>query len=130
VRTSWIHGDFWPGNLLSAQPGGLVTGVVDWDCASDQQLPLHDLLHLHVFTRRLTRGDELGHIVVRALRSGIGDALGVSAGEVATWLDGVPQRPAVLLYWLRHVLLFIDSESHRDKPYWLRANVEHVLVNI
>jgi aminoglycoside phosphotransferase (APT) family kinase protein len=130
VRTAWIHGDFWPGNLLMAPATAQVTGVVDWDCASAHQLPLHDLLHLHVLTRRLARGDELGDVVVHALRGGIDQALDVPAGEVASWLDGIPQRSAVLLYWLRHVLLFMDSEGHHDNPRWLRGNVEHVLGNV
>jgi len=130
ARTAWIHGDFWPGNLLTAPSGADVTGVVDWDCASPHQLPLHDLIHLHAFSLRLACGDELGDIVVRALRGGIAETLGVSAGDVASWLDGIPQRSAVLLYWLRHVLLFIDSENHHDNPRWLRANVERVLVNV
>jgi aminoglycoside phosphotransferase (APT) family kinase protein len=129
VRTSWIHGDFWPGNLLAAPPGA-VTGVVDWDRAAARQLPLHDLLHLHVFSRRLARGDELGEVVVHALHCGIGEALDVPDAEVATWLDGIPQRSAVLLYWLRHILLFIDSEGDHESPRWLRGNVEHVLVNV
>jgi aminoglycoside phosphotransferase (APT) family kinase protein len=130
VSTSWIHGDFWPGNLLAAPPGAQVTGVVDWDRAAARQLPLHDLLHLHVLARRLARGDELGDVVIRALRQGIDEALGVPAGEVAAWLDGIPQRPALLLYWLRHILLFIDSEGDHDNPRWLRGNVERVLVNV
>lgn len=130
VHTSWIHGDFWPGNLLAASQQPDVTGVVDWDSASTRQLPLHDLLHLHVFSRRLARGDELGDVVVHALHGGIGDAVGVPADRVAAWLDDIPERPAVLLYWLRHVLLFIDTGGHHDSPRWLRSNVERVLVNI
>jgi aminoglycoside phosphotransferase (APT) family kinase protein len=138
VRASWIHGDFWPGNLLASGHGGDltgdvagdVTGVVDWDGASPRQLPLHDLLHLYVFSRRLTSGDELGDVVVRALRDGISEATGMPAGSIAAWLDGIPERTAVLLYWLRHVLLFIDTEGHHDNPRWIRANVQRVLTNV
>ncbi|MGC1212185.1 MAG: aminoglycoside phosphotransferase family protein [Micromonospora sp.] len=130
VHTSWIHGDFWPGNLLAVTPPGQVTGIVDWDRASAHQLPLHDLLHLHVLARRLTRGDELGETVVRALRHGIDRTLDVPADEAAAWLDGIPPRPALLLYWMRHILLFIDSEGDHDDPRWIRGNVERVLVNV
>ncbi|MEV1288770.1 aminoglycoside phosphotransferase family protein [Micromonospora sp. NPDC049679] len=130
VHTSWIHGDFWPGNLLAASPDRQVTGIVDWDRAASRQLPLHDLLHLHVLARRLARGDELGEIVVHALRHGIDRTLDVPADEAATWLDGIPPRPALLLYWLRHILLFIDSEGDHDDPRWIRGNVERVLVNV
>lgn len=130
VHTSWIHGDFWPGNLLATSVDGQVTGIVDWDQAADRQLPLHDLLHLHVLARRLARGDELGEIVVHALRHGIDRTLDVPAGEVADWLDGIPPRPALLLYWLRHILLFLGSEGDHDDPRWVRSNVERVLVNV
>jgi aminoglycoside phosphotransferase (APT) family kinase protein len=130
VHVSWIHGDFWPGNVLAAAPSGVVTGVIDWDCAGPGQLPLHDLLNLHVFARRLTGGGELGAIVVRALQCGIDQTLAVPAGDVATWLDAIPERAALVLDWLRHVLLFVDSEGDHDKPRWLRGNVERVLVNV
>ncbi|GAA1613709.1 phosphotransferase family protein [Catellatospora bangladeshensis] len=129
VRTSLIHGDFWPGNLLVGS-GADVTGVVDWDHAAARQLPLHDLLHLHVLAHRLAHGAELGDVVLRALHHGLSDALDVPAQRVGTWLDGIPQRPAVLLYWLRHIRLFIDSEGHHDNPRWLRGNVERVLVSV
>lgn len=128
ARTSWIHGDFWPGNVLAQ--GSVVSGVVDWDRASPDQLALHDLLHLHVLTRRLATGDELGDVVVRALRYGIDGTIGLPAGRLATWLEGIPERPAVLLYWLRHVSLFIDSEGHGDNPRWLRGNLDRVLAGI
>jgi aminoglycoside phosphotransferase (APT) family kinase protein len=130
VQTSWIHGDFWHGNLLAdaAQPD--ITGIVDWDGAAAGQLPLHDLLHLHVFARRLTHGDELGEIVVKAITGGIAETIGVSSTQVTTWLDGIPERAAILLYWLRHVHLFIDTEGHHDNPRWLRSNVESVLANV
>lgn len=130
VRLSWIHGDFWPGNLLTTRQGTDVTGVVDWDGASARQLPLHDLLHLHVLSRRLASGEELGDVVVHSLRGGIGEAVGVPAGQITTWLDEIPQRTAILLYWLRHILLFFDMEGHHDNPRWLRANVRHVLANV
>jgi len=130
VHVSWIHGDFWPGNVLAVSPSGRVTGVVDWDCAGPGQLPLHDLLHLHVLARRLAGGGELGEIVVRSLGRGIDQTLAVASAEVVAWLDTIPPRAALLLYWLRHVLLFIDSEGDHDKPRWLRGNVERVLANV
>ena len=128
TRTCWIHGDFWPGNLLADRD--TVTGVVDWDRAGPAELPLHDLLHLHVLARRMQTGAELGDLVVRCLHGGVAATVGVPAGQVDGWFDGVPERIAVLLYWLRHVSLFIDSEGHSDNPRWLRANVERVLGHV
>jgi len=128
TRTCWIHGDFWPGNLLA--DGGSVSGIVDWDQAAPEELPLHDLLHLHVLARRMRTGAELGEVVVQCLRGGVATAVDIAGDQLNVWLDGVPERTAVLLYWLRHVSLFINSEGHGDNPRWLRANVERVLDHI
>lgn len=128
VRRGWIHGDYWPGNVLASS--GRVTGIVDWDQAAAGQLPLHDLLHLHLHGRRLARGEELGDVVVAALTAGVPEAIGVPAGVVDRWTDGIPARTALLLCWLRHATLFLDSDGHRDNRYWLRHNVEKVLLGV
>jgi aminoglycoside phosphotransferase (APT) family kinase protein len=126
VRTSWIHGDYWAGNLLISGPA--VTGVVDWDRAGARQLPLQDLLHLTLFAERARSGCELGEVVVRLLdEDAAADAIGVPAGQLDAWLGGVPPATAVLLFWLRHISLFIDSEGHGDNRDWLRRNVHTVL---
>ena len=127
LRTCWIHGDFWPGNLLTS--GAAVTGVVDWDQAGPDQLALHDLLHVSVFARLARDGRTLGDVVVGSLRDGVPDATGVPAERVDAWLGGLPRRAAVLLYWLRHVSLFIASEGHGDNRDWVRRNVHNVLVH-
>jgi aminoglycoside phosphotransferase (APT) family kinase protein len=128
LRTCWIHGDFWPGNLLAVGP--VVTGVVDWNHAAPGQLPLHDLVHAHALAVRMATGAELGDIVVRALHHNLAEAVRAPAAQVASWLDGLPERPAILLYWLRYIALFIDSEGHRDNPRWLRGNVDRVLAHL
>lgn len=125
TRTAWIHGDFWAGNLLAS--GSVVTGIVDWDRAGPDQLPLHDLLHLAVFARRVRDRCELGEVVVRSLRDGLDDATGLTSAQLDRWLDGVPHRTAVLLFWLRHISLFIGSEGHGDNRDWVRRNVDNVL---
>jgi aminoglycoside phosphotransferase (APT) family kinase protein len=130
ARLSWIHGDFWSGNILASPHSGRITGLVDWDQATSDQLRLHDLLHLHLYARRLRSGEELGDIIVGALTVGLPSAIGVPAGLIDAWTDGMPSRSALLLYWLRHVTLFLDSDGHRDNQYWLRNNVERVLVHV
>lgn len=130
MRFSWIHGDFWPGNILAWSGTARITGIVDWDQAESQQLRLHDLLHLHLYTSRMRRAKELGDIVVEALTEGVPRVIGVPAGVVDAWTDGVACRSGLLLYWLRHVTLFLDSDGHRDNRYWLRNNVEKVLLHV
>jgi Ser/Thr protein kinase RdoA (MazF antagonist) len=128
VRRSWIHGDYWPGNILASARSGRITGIVDWDQAAADQLRLHDLLHLHLYARRLTRGEELGEVVIEALKAGIPQTIGVRADRVEAWIDGIPPRASLLLYWLRHVTLFLDSDGHRGNRYWIRNNIERVLL--
>jgi Phosphotransferase enzyme family len=130
VRLSWIHGDFWPGNILISSKGERITGIVDWDQAATQQLRLHDLLHLHLYARRIRRGEELGDVVSGALTAGVPEVIGVPASLVDAWTDGIPSRSSLLLYWLRHVTLFLDSDGHRDNRYWLHNNVENVLLHV
>jgi aminoglycoside phosphotransferase (APT) family kinase protein len=128
VRLSWIHGDYWPGNILASTQSRRITGIVDWDQAAADQLRLHDLLHLHLYARCLRRGEELGEVVIEALRAGVPEAIGVRADRVDAWIDGIPPRASLLLYWLRHVTLFLDSDGHRDNRYWIRTNIENVLL--
>jgi len=129
VRLSWIHGDYWPGNVLASARSGRITGIVDWDQGAADQLRLHDLLHLYLYARCLRRGEELGDVVLEALKAGVPEAINVGAARVDTWMDGLPARASLLLYWLRHVTLFLDSDGHRGNRYWIRNNIENVLLH-
>jgi aminoglycoside phosphotransferase (APT) family kinase protein len=133
LTTSWIHGDYWPGNLLFSPDGSTVQGIVDWDAADPADLPMHDLMHLVLYTRRLISGRALGEIVreqlldptLSPLERGILD-------RYAGWLpDRRPShRHAVLMYWLRHVALHARQHGRAtDWRYrlWERTNVHAVL---
>ncbi|MCW2951220.1 MAG: hypothetical protein JWQ48_390 [Conexibacter sp.] len=133
LTTSWIHGDYWPGNLLFSPDSFEVCGIVDWDAADPADLPMHDLMQLVLYTRRLYSGQELGQIVRAQLRHP-----SLSAAErrildrYAGWLpDGWPSyRHALLLYWLRHVALHARQNSgSADWRYrrWETTNVHAVL---
>jgi thiamine kinase-like enzyme len=129
--TCWIHGDFWPGNLLFARGGRELTGVVDWEAAAPDELALHDLLHLLLYVRRLQTGRELGQLIIELLRGRrwteqerrVIDACGpddLLLGE----------REAVLLYWLRHAAFHVrqqgPSPGYRHRLWEIR-NVQRVL---
>jgi aminoglycoside phosphotransferase (APT) family kinase protein len=129
----WIHGDFWPGNLLVDSVAGTVTGIVDWDQAGAEQLPLHDILHLALYSRRLAGGGELGEIVRHALRRPDDLERWVAelqpegpAGEAPGWL-AEDHHSTVLLYWLHHVGSFAEAGGHADSRFWVRHNIEAVL---
>jgi hypothetical protein len=129
---TWIHGDYWLGNLLFSGMRS-PTGIVDWEGAAPLELPFHDVLHLLFYTRRLATGRELGELLCEQLR---GD--GWSAEERAllkrywTWLSGYPLSPRhmLLLYWLRHVA----GHARQQGPQvgyryrvWQRRNVLSIL---
>jgi aminoglycoside phosphotransferase (APT) family kinase protein len=133
LTTSWIHGDYWPGNLLFSPGCSEVSGIVDWDAADPADLPMHDVMQLVLYTRRLCSGQALGQIVRGQLRH---PSLSPTERRIldryAGWLpDGWPSyRHAVLLYWLRHVALHARQHScSADWRYrrWETTNVHAVL---
>jgi aminoglycoside phosphotransferase (APT) family kinase protein len=136
LRTSWVHGDFWLGNLLVSQRDGSIHGIVDWDAASPDELALHDVMHLLLYTRRMATGQELGLIVRDQLRGAawpddqlaLLDRYGASRNEGA-----LSDRHALLLYWLRQAAAHARQQSQRGGPryrLWERRNVQRVLAEL
>jgi aminoglycoside phosphotransferase (APT) family kinase protein len=133
LTTSWIHGDYWAGNVLFSPDGATVQGVVDWAGADAVGLPLHDLLHLVLYTRQVVSGRGLGQIVRAELRAPSLCPFERSLLErYGGWSLGGLQsyRHALVLYWLRHVALHArQQEPSPDWRYrlWERRNVHAVL---
>jgi aminoglycoside phosphotransferase (APT) family kinase protein len=131
LHVSWIHGDYWPGNLLF--DGDVLCGIVDWDAATPAELPVLDLLHLVLYTRRLTSGRELGEIVRDHLRGDEWPAEEVQLlDRYGDWAheSALSPRQLLLLYWLRHVAHHARQQGRsRGLGYgrWRRANVRPVL---
>jgi aminoglycoside phosphotransferase (APT) family kinase protein len=133
LHVGWVHGDYWPGNLLFDGDAPLLRGIVDWDAAAPAELPALDLLHLVLYTRRLTSGRELGEIVRHHLRGGgwpvdevrLLDRYGAWSHESA-----LSPRQLLLLYWLRHVAHHARQQSRSGAlayRRWRRANVRPIL---
>ncbi|HEY3109149.1 MAG TPA: phosphotransferase, partial [Chloroflexota bacterium] len=127
----WIHGDFWPGNVLLAPDGTTVTGIVDWDLAAPDQLPTHDLLNLVVSAEQLEHGWELGDVVRLWLRQDRRLERGRTLVRALTpfRLDDAPlERAIVLLFWLRFVASYIVKSPRRaGRGWWMAKNVDEVL---
>jgi aminoglycoside phosphotransferase (APT) family kinase protein len=130
----WIHGDFWPGNVLVAADGVTLTGIVDWDRATAEELPMHDLVHLLLSTRGLVQQRDLGEIV-RALLEGeqwtAHERSLLDAAERALPGSVVEERAMVLLSWLRHITGNLTKSSrYRRNVLWLSRNVDAVLRSV
>ncbi|HEU5104114.1 MAG TPA: aminoglycoside phosphotransferase family protein [Roseiflexaceae bacterium] len=130
---SWTHGDFWPGNLLIEPSTGAIGGVVDWDRASADQIPLHDLLHMLAYTRKLQRRSELGEEVVSYLLPAAFDRYERSLVKEAIELLDLPAtveffRAVTLLYWLRFAATNLERyPAFQRDSRWLKHNVFLVL---
>ncbi len=130
---SWTHGDFWPGNLLIQPAIGLIGGVVDWDRASADQIPLHDLLHLLAYTRKLQRRSELGEEIVAYLLPAAFDKYERSLIKQAIEQLELPTsvnffRAITLLYWLRFAATNLSRyPAFQRDSRWLKNNVFLVL---
>jgi hypothetical protein len=136
LSAGWVHGDYWFGNLLFEAGEAAPRGIVDWDAAGQPALPVIDVMHLLLYTRRLISGRELGEIVAEKLRR---PAWPQEERRVldryAAWCHGdlLSERHLLLLCWLRHVAH--HARQHGDDPTlgyrrWQRRNVRPVLASL
>jgi hypothetical protein len=132
VLASWVHGDFWPGNLLADESG--LSGIVDWDLAAPDELAVHDYLHLLLSCERDVSGLELGDIVCRLAAPGhVWTPAEQAVLDACSWVfpDGPPTgRVLVLLHWLRHVAaVSVQQQSYvtHSVRVWEVRNVHRIL---
>jgi aminoglycoside phosphotransferase (APT) family kinase protein len=135
LSTGWIHGDLWPANVLVDPAGHQLTGLVDWDSAAPDELPLQDLLHLALTTRRLVERRALGEVIADLLggagwtsddQAALGPAEDGDLGPAV--FDGLDAMTALRLYWLRAIELNVDRRPALARQRaWVRANVLSVL---
>ncbi len=128
VTLGWTHGDFYSGNVL-AGPDGLVTGIVDWSQAREQDLLALDLMFWLLTVPAPGPGypRSFGSRVAAGLRQPWTMA---ESGLVGTVIDGEPisKRVLLLLAWLRHVAGNLEkSDRYADSLLWARRNITPVL---
>ncbi len=131
LSVSWVHGDFAPGNILVTPDGSALTGIVDWDLAQPDDLPLLDLIQLVLSTRMLVQRRELGEVLGGLLRgekwTPHEQAL-LDQAQSARVEDRVSPRAMLLLCWLRHVSDNVTkSTRYANHWLWVAKNIEAVL---
>jgi Phosphotransferase enzyme family len=131
LPVSWIHGDFWPANVIFDPATLAVTGVIDWEWAGPSEPPAHDLLYLLIHARMLARGREFGG-VVSALLDGApwtaSERAILEAGGVLEPGQARVRREVLLLVWLRHISFnLIQAPSYAHNWVWTARNIDPVL---
>lgn len=131
VLTTWVHGDFVPGNILIAPGTGAITGLIDWDQGGTADLPLVDIVQLLLASHVAGGNRELGELVAGLLRGvPLSDREVELVERVQSQLGGdrFNIRELVLLCWLRHISGNLSkSRMYGRHSWWLRRNVEQVL---
>jgi hypothetical protein len=136
---SRIHGDYWPGNVIWGavdKTHAAPVGIVDWEASAPLELPIHDILHLVLYTRRLVTGGELGHILRDQLRGAQwSEHERVLLDRFGGWgrCGSLTERHCLLLYWLRHVAMHARQQSspvgYRYRV-WEQRNLLPVLTSL
>jgi hypothetical protein len=128
---SWVHGDFWPGNILISPKDLTVTGILDWEAAKPDEMPILDVLNLLISTRMILLGEELGEVIVKLVRreTWFPDEQALLDQSIAGFPgDRIAVRSLLLLHWLRHVSANLyKSNRYANNRLWVAKNVEAVL---
>jgi hypothetical protein len=129
----WMHGDFWPANLVAS--AGCLTAVLDWDSATPSGLPLLDLMHLLLMSdrraRRLPHGQRSLQVLLPLAQNG-GDA----RMRRYCALRGAPAaaralEPLALAYWVSRTGRDLRTFANRpSRPDWMRANVHTPIAEV
>lgn len=130
VQVAWVHGDYWPGNVLVSEDGSTVTGIVDWGLAGPGLPPLHDTIDLILFARRIRERRDIGFLAHAMLEDPrldpVEDYVLRTAG--LGWpADSSGLRLSIVLAWLRHIGSVAGVRGHVDNPWWVHQNLDPML---
>jgi aminoglycoside phosphotransferase len=128
LLVSRSHGDLWLGNVLLADDGSALTGLVDWEASRPADLPGVDLAHLVISTRALVQGASLGRVVRRLLAGD--EPLTPLEARLLEGEGAPPARELVVLAWLQHVAQRLTQTSLHSPTRWLRRTVDPVLAGL
>ena len=130
IVVSWVHGDYGPGNILTAE-NGRVSGIVDWEFAQPDDFPSLDVVTLLLTVRMCVRRQELGRVVRDLVANPAwseSEAALVAASPDADTCAEIGIKRVVLLCWLRHTAWMITRASrYASSGLWLHTNIHHVL---
>lgn len=129
----FTHGDFWAGNLVLADGGRRLAGVIDWDRSERPGLPMFDILHFIIFSKleAHARSRNLPGVIAEALQSGRANFWGVETlngylQKMETHLDSREFAAFLILYWVHVISVWRTTGRSENLGYadWIRNFVE------
>lgn len=132
VLVSWVHGDFWPNNVLISKDGKQITGIIDWDLSQPDDLPLLDIVNFLLSAGREMRGSELGEVIVETHKLGAWSdksLQGIWDQEIQRLGCDIPSiRDLLMIFWLRHISAnLLKSRKYSVNPIWINQNYRFVM---
>jgi SAM-dependent methyltransferase/aminoglycoside phosphotransferase (APT) family kinase protein len=123
------HGDYWPGNLFFDAKAERITGVIDWDRAESESLPLLDLLDTVISCRAEEEKTAAPRVLGRMLQEGLQKedraVVDQYLGGLGFSLSDEQLRAFLKLDWL--VRLTVRAAPRHSAWWgefeWLRENV-------
>ncbi|MCU4186190.1 aminoglycoside phosphotransferase family protein [Acidiferrimicrobium sp. IK] len=128
---SWVHGDYWLGNVLTEPVSGSVSGIVDWEWAGDLELAAHDTVYLLLHDRMQAQHRELGEVVADLLKGqawlsheqAILRSAGLAGDDVRA-----DNGATLLLVWLRQIAYNLMQDHRIGRNFiWVHRNIDCVL---
>lgn len=126
VAIGYVHGDFWPGNVLvgSGSEGVSVTGIIDWENACPRGLPDTDLVHWWL----TTQPGQIGDVVRAALEDS--NKLQADLARLGARLPNsdLEIEHIVLLAWIMHISAGLDrATTNKVGLVWIARNVSPIV---
>lgn len=121
-----VHGDFSPKNILANPKNFELSGIIDWDIAARQSIPLLDVLHFFVRLDPDSFRAVPPRIALRLIQSDTG-ALHWPYLRAAMTEFGYGNKtlPAVVAYyWLQRLHVYVDSQTNLDTHFMQRQFYE------
>lgn len=128
-----MHGDYKIENILFDQENFNVSGVIDWDLAQMNGLPLLDLLYLLVYSHKLRNpGLSISRIFLEIIKNQ------ELSGTEKKYIDNYCETLAIdssllqvfcILGWLYHVV-YRFGDLMKYYPKWYEENISQVLFEL
>lgn len=123
-----VHGDFSTKNILANPKSFELSGIIDWDIAGRESIPLLDVLHFFVRLDPASFRDAPPQIAMRLIRAD-SHALHWIYLQRALAKFGYDQKilPAVVAYyWMQRLQVYLDSPKYLDTQF-MRRHVYNIL---